>query len=985
LWRAGQAKTLGDYDAEFPQLQNHEQARGEIAFEEFRQRILAGQETTAEQWRLNYGIDVSGWPSLKVSSSSHRESHAVRSGERSSLLRDPVALVDRWRPGSRFGDFVIVGPLGEGAHASVFLATQGELANRFVVLKVSSAATDEPQLLAELQHTNIMPILSVHQVGAHLAICMPFLGAATLRDLQRFAREESVSTVFDQACLETVLSRKSDEIRLLVDQRGVKRDVTRHGVAGHSNVLLEVARRGRVSAILWLVQRIAEGLAHAHQHGIVHGDLKPANILISDDGQPLLLDFHLSQWLPMGEGIPEGGTLPYMAPEHLRGMSQEGRIDQRSDIYSLGVILYELLTERTPYPLPRLGNSDAINEMLALRSKPPAAIRHKSPGLSVDLDSIVQKCLALEPADRYQSCDELITDLQRHLGDQPLLHARRRSWSEMGRKWWRRNGTTARWSALVAVGVVGCVLLATFLALRTGQVRDLTAAADSARIIGELDAATIPLTEVGDEALDTDSSRREALDRLSLADADLVSTWLRSPRVERLSADERTAERNQIAQVYFWLVHAELHHARVRASDPSSLVARWNRLASEFAESPSIQRAVEWQRQQLSGQRQEMLASLLEHSVERCETSEECVMLASILVAQGGILDGRLAPRIMTLAERAIELQPENYSAWILLGNEQARAGELERAISSFSVGIAISPDNPRGRLHRGLAYFQAKQYENAAEDFRLCARAAPEEFAPRFNVVIAYYELGRFEDARRELDELLASTEEESSRVRLTSAKIWGRLNQFDNAREDLLKATQCKAESELDRIAQALAHYQLGQIDLAVETFDGIVQAFPQSVAARQNLAHLYAEKRQDLSAAIAEMDEVVARVASDPQRLAEALAARGILWSRQGNEDLALNDGREAVTLRPGPETYCQMAGIHANLGLNAATREDGSAESHRINAMQWLAKAAWENPRRVSEQLDRDPDLANLRFEPGFAEFEQTLNRLDELGK
>src|SRR5262249_20105309 len=103
--------------------------------------------------------------------------------------------------------------------------------------------------------------------------------------------------------------------------------------------------RSYVQAVLWLGARLADGLAHAHERGILHRDLKPANVLLTEDGQPLLLDFNLSEDTKLSAGAPAafiGGTLPYMAPEHLTAfLDRTHGVDARSDLYSLGVILYE--------------------------------------------------------------------------------------------------------------------------------------------------------------------------------------------------------------------------------------------------------------------------------------------------------------------------------------------------------------------------------------------------------------------------------------------------------------------------------------------------------------------------------------------------------------------------------------------------------------------------------------------------------------------
>ncbi len=105
-----------------------------------------------------------------------------------------------------------------------------------------------------------------------------------------------------------------------------------------------------VQAVLWVGSRLASGLAHAHERKILHLDLKPANVLLTDEGQPMLLDLNLSVDLKQGTSLaPLGGTALYMSPEQLEAFqSKSGTVDGRSDIYSLGIILFELLTRRRP-------------------------------------------------------------------------------------------------------------------------------------------------------------------------------------------------------------------------------------------------------------------------------------------------------------------------------------------------------------------------------------------------------------------------------------------------------------------------------------------------------------------------------------------------------------------------------------------------------------------------------------------------------------
>ena len=165
-------------------------------------------------------------------------------------------------------------------------------------------------------------------------------------------------------------------------------------------------------AAVWIVARLAEGLDHAHSRGLLHRDLKPANILLAADGTPMLLDFNLAavSQPPPAEGqigrAMLGGTLPYMAPEHLdafdpRGTTPADAVDERADIYALGLILFELLTGAhpfpTPAPTPGSAPTDIIRPMIEARRQPPSP-RARCPQVPWSLDALVNKCLAFDPA-----------------------------------------------------------------------------------------------------------------------------------------------------------------------------------------------------------------------------------------------------------------------------------------------------------------------------------------------------------------------------------------------------------------------------------------------------------------------------------------------------------------------------------------------------------------------------------------------------------
>ena len=166
--------------------------------------------------------------------------------------------------------------------------------------------------------------------------------------------------------------------------------------------------------VVTLGAQLAEGLSAAHGHGVVHRDLKPGNLRLTDDGRLKILDFGLAKlWLPVTasaatESLSEtqamAGTLPYMAPEQLLGE----RIDARTDLHAAGLVLYEMATGR--YPFADVENSQLIGAIL---HRPPRPLTTLNSRLSPELERIIGKCLEKEPENRYQSAKELAIDLRR--------------------------------------------------------------------------------------------------------------------------------------------------------------------------------------------------------------------------------------------------------------------------------------------------------------------------------------------------------------------------------------------------------------------------------------------------------------------------------------------------------------------------------------------------------------------------------------------
>ncbi len=598
------------------------------------------------------------------------DAHRFDSAEANRLAEPARAMPEA---GSDFLGFRLIAELGRGAFGRVFLAQQGDLANRCVALKIGTDLFDESQALAQLQHTHIVPIYSVHRAGALQAVCMPYLGSTTLADLLGDLAGCGPLPASGKALVGTMHNRRNSTLRGSQASRlssPASPDSKTPVARPEATPFLErLEHLSYVEAVLWIAARLAEGLAHAHERGIVHCDLKPANVLLTDDGAPMLLDFNLCASVKPREGTGPGtaaarlgGTLPYMAPEHLEAFSTGvGTVDARSDLYALGVVLYELLAGQRPFACHQGPAVLVLPHFLADHRTLPVPVHHRNRSVSPSVSAIVAHCLEPEPSRRYQSAQELREDLERHLANRPLRHAREPR-RERARKWARRH---QRLAACLLAGIAVAALSVPPTAWYVARERERTRSAHAARdhFADEVKAVRYLLFARGLSGTDRDEGTRRAqtlLDRYAILDD---SAWRERPEVRYLPPRDQQTLGLDVQEVLLLLAGVERRQALAEVDPPrreQRLERAWDLNARAEAVEESTFSRYGWQQRaelaRLLG-REDARPLASRAAATELRTARDHVLLAAECQAQRRFRDA------LPLLQEAARLEPQNFWA----------------------------------------------------------------------------------------------------------------------------------------------------------------------------------------------------------------------------------------------------------------------------------------------------------------------------------
>jgi serine/threonine protein kinase len=442
-WRpGGQPKRLEDYAQQFIEL-----AGGgmpcDLIYEEYHVRKQAGETIATREYFERFPHQSAELGRLL----------GIDKAQTTSALF-PVDRVKEFGVGDQVDDFDLIGRLGRGAFATVFLARQRSM-QRLVALKISSDRGTEPQTMAQLDHPHIVRVYDQRRLPESKLrlLYMQYVAGGTLQVVADYARQTPESERTGRTLLRA--------IDLCLEGRG-------ETPPADSLTRQRLSHLSWSEAICWIGSRLAHALDYAHGRGVLHRDVKPANVLVSAEGAPKLVDFNISFSSKLDGATPAayfGGSLAYMSPEQLEACNpshprEAAELDGRIDQYSLAVLLWELLAGRRPF----LDNgirgdwSTTLNSMVEERRRglDPARLAELPRQIPHGLAEVLQKALSPEAEDRFGSMGEFARQLELCLqpAAQRLLRPPRRGW----RQWVRAYPLTALLIAGLVPNVIFSVL-----------------------------------------------------------------------------------------------------------------------------------------------------------------------------------------------------------------------------------------------------------------------------------------------------------------------------------------------------------------------------------------------------------------------------------------------------------------------------------------------------------------------------------------------
>lgn len=447
------------------------------------------------------------------------------------------------------GDFKLIREIGRGGMGIVYEAEQLSLGRRIALKVLPFAMTLDPRQLqrfkneahaaACLHHGHIVPIYAVGcERGVHF-YAMQYIEGQTMAEVIHSLRTPKPAD----------------------PQRGLASTMNaRHSITEESPETASFFRK----AIALTIQ-VAEAVEHAHEMGIIHRDIKPGNLLLDIRGHVWVTDFGLARITTASSLTVSGdmvGTLRYMSPE--QALAKHGLVDHRTDIYSLGATLYELLTLH-----PVFDGKDREEILRQITFEEPVSLRDRNPSIPQDVETMVLKAMAKHPEERYSTAREFADDLQRFLDHRPI-HARRPTPLQRLVKWTRRHTAAVMSAVAVLFFVVLALALSTFLVTR-----------EHAK------------TQAANAALELEQTKTQSANRQLAEERTRIEQSLQAEELQRVRAEENFSQARRMLDFFIHTSEEALRDRpgmqEYRRKILEACVAYYRDFIEKYRDDPTIQ------------------------------------------------------------------------------------------------------------------------------------------------------------------------------------------------------------------------------------------------------------------------------------------------------------------------------------------------------------------------------------------------------------
>lgn len=709
-------------------------------------------------------------------------------------------------------------------------------------------------------------------------------------------------------------------------------------------------RRLELRAAVSIIEKVARGIHHAHQQGVVHRDLKPSNILVSEEGEPKIADFGVAQLASGGTTLTRTGALLgtplYMAPEQTRGPL--GTVDARTDVYALGVVLYEIATGAPPFA------GASVGELVArIMEEEPIPPRRIAPGCPRDLETIVLAAIEKEPSRRYPSAEELANDLARFLANEPISRRPAGPLSRAARRIAKNvKLSLALLALLLLAGASAAALVVQSEAVtrrervrvqdeRRRAVEDVIASVTTgesahrralfqlggwkdettvALLASTLDGVTRTLHEArrsvyADAAVPTELEAKSGqqklegvLEALARADAGAVT-----------SADAALLERVEDRAVARALrdVPADVRKGTLRTIQIAARV-QGERLGSEGA----ARARLACEALGLVGIRERAVPALVRYLLAECDESraahagsalvrlggEDALRAVHLMHKRYGNLAGdfwREVGRSMALApdtERAPSTEAVSVRAAspVESGLTKEAKGDFDGAVAEYARAIALDPKSAEPLLRRGLALNKKREFDAAKADFDRALAIDPKSAGAYNGRGVARSSLGDLRGGIADCTSAIAIDPDEAAHWSERGVLRW-KAKEREGAIADLSKAIELDPKRGPYLSNRGTMRVMLGQLELGIKDLTRATEVEPRDGKAWATLAMAYFQKR-DWDPTIASATRGIE--VDDKQFLAYLARSQALI--EKGDLDRAAADAERAVALSgPGED--------------------------------------------------------------------------------